>query len=385
MPTVPLLRLSFLLGACPNGLPMRHIGEGWFMHRFLTIVGVYFLVSLCDPAHRVQAQSTLRSEAARIGFCMGNAAWEAGTRGHESCYTNTLKREFNSVSTRAQLCMAVCHPSETSYNFGEADAVFDFAEQNKMKVWAHCLLSTQDNPATLPGWIKGKSRDQLLAIVRDHLHTVINRYKNRGIVIAWSVVNEPCKSGFFQSAIGPDWIEKVLQYAYEADPNTPLLLNEYGVERGPAGDKPKWERFYGMVKGLKERGVPIHAVGFQGYFELDTNMNDVANAMRRFQDIGIKVHLTEVAVRVHARNPSLDTLQAQGKKLREILRTCLDAPNCEVMTIFGITDKLHWLVLAGHTDAPVIFDGNFNPKPAYDAVMAELQSHGPKVRWTPAR
>ena len=46
--------------------------------------------------------------------------------------------------------------------------------------------------------------------------------------------------------------------------------------------------------------MPIHAVGFQGYFELNAKMSDVADAMRRFQDLGIKVHLTEVAVRVHA-------------------------------------------------------------------------------------
>jgi endo-1,4-beta-xylanase len=138
-----------------------------------------------------------------------------------------------------------------------------------------------------------------------------------------------------------------------------------------------------MVKGLQERKVPIHAVGFQGYFEMDTKMNEVADAMRRFQAIGIKVHLTEVAVRVHARNPSPDMLQAQGEKYREILRTCLDAPNCDLMTIFGITDKLHWLVLSGQAEAPVIFDGNYNPKPAYGSLLAELKSRGPKVQWIP--
>ena len=142
--------------------------------------------------------------------------------------------------------------------------MFDFAEKHKMKVWAHCLLSTQDNAATLPGWIKGKGRVQLLAIVRDHLHTVINRYKSRGLVLAWSVVNEPCKRGFFERAIGPDWIEKVLQYAYEADSHTPLLLNEYGVERGPAGDQRKWERFYGIVKGLKEAACQFTLWGSRG-------------------------------------------------------------------------------------------------------------------------
>ena len=353
------------------------------MNRYVRIAGLW--ACLMVPFEGLRAQSALRSEAARVGFYVGNAAWEAGTRGHESGYTNTLKREFNSVSTRAQLCLAVCHPAENRYNFSEADAVFDFAEQNDMKVWAHCLLSTQDNGATLPSWIKGKNRDQLLAILRDHLHTVINRYKSRGLVLAWSVVNEPCKHGFFQRAIGADWIAKALQFAHEADPNTPLLLNEYGVERGPAGDPAKWEQFYGMVKGFKEQGVPIHAVGFQGYFELDTKMDKVGEAMRRFQELGIKVHLTEVAVRVHARNPASETLQAQGNKFREILSTCLEAPNCELMTIFGVTDKLHWLVLSGQVEAPVIFDANYNPKPAYVSLLTELKSHARKLKWIPTK
>ena len=352
---------------------------------FMTIAGLCLAMLLWVPRCPVYAQTTLRSEADRIGFRIGNAAWESGTRGHESRYTNTLKKEFNSVSTRAQLCMAVCHPAEETYDFREADAVFDFAEQNQMELWAHCLLSTQDNSATLPNWIKGKGREELLVILRNHLHTVINRYKNRGIVIAWSVVNEPCKSGFFQRAIGPDWIEKVLQYALEADPHTPLLLNEYGIERGPAGNRSKWEQFYGMVRGFRDRGVPIHAVGFQGYFELNTNLKDVADAMRRFQEIGVKVHLTEVAVRVHSRNPSPDKLQAQGEKFREILRTCLDAPNCDLMTVFGVTDKLHWLILTGHAEAPVIFDEEYAPKPAYGSLMAELESRGPKAKWDPGR
>lgn len=59
--------------------------------------------------------------------------------------------------------------------------------------------------------------------------------------------------------------------------------------------------------------------------------------------------------------------------------------NGELMTIFGVTDKPHWLVLSGHADAPVIFDGYFDPKPAYGSLLAELQSRGPKVKWTPTR
>ncbi|MHB8902344.1 MAG: endo-1,4-beta-xylanase [Thermoguttaceae bacterium] len=50
------------------------------------------------------------------------------------------------------------------------------------------------------------------------------------------------------------------------------------------------------------------------------------------------------------------------------------------MTVFGITDKLHWLVRAGHAEAPVIFDDDYHPKPAYDSLLGELKSRELKVR-----
>ena len=61
------------------------------------------------------------------------------------------------------------------------------------------------------------------------------------------------------------------------------------------------------------------------------------------------------------------------------------APNCDLMTIFGVTDKLHWLVLSGQVEAPVIFDANYNPKPAYGSLLTELKSHAPKLKWIPTK
>jgi len=46
----------------------------------------------------------------------------------------------------------------------------------------------------------------------------------------------------------------------------------------------------------------------------------------------------------------------------------------EVMTVFGVTDKLHWLVLSGNQEAPVLFDRQYRPKPAYHALLEELGS-----------
>ncbi len=323
-------------------------------------------------AQFTEAQSTLRSQADPCGFLVGCAAWESGSKGHEPAYTATLAREFNLVATRAQLCTGVAQPHRGNYQFGEADQVFEFARQHKMKVWGHCLLSTQDNPATLPPWIKngGFSREELLAIMREHLHAVIGRY--RGRAVAWSVVNEPIKTdAFWRKNVGVDWIEQALRFAHEADPQACLLINEFGIERGPK-DGDKWKQFYALVKSLKAKGVPLHAVGFQSYFDGSTNLADVADAMKLFADIGIQVHVTELAVLVGTDAPTPEQLQQQAAVYRSVLQTCLAAPNCKVMTIFGVTDKLHWLVRNGRRESPLLFDGQYRPKPAYHALLDEL-------------
>ena len=349
-------------------------------HRFLMSRSKARVVAMClvsawvlGTACVAAAQSTLRAQADGLGFLVGCAAWEAGTKGHETAYMATLAREFNLVATRAQLCTGVVQPNRGSYQFAEADEVFEFARQHKMKVWGHCLLSTQDNSATLPGWIKdgGFSREELLGIMREHLHAVIGRY--RGRAVAWSVVNEPMREdAFWRRRVGEDWIEHALRFAHEADPQATLLLNEFGIERGPK-DGEKWTKFYGLVKSMKAKGVPIHAVGFQSYFDSSTNLADVADGMKLFADLGVKVHVTELAVRVHTASPSPQQLQEQAAIYRSVLKTCLAAPNCEVMTVFGVTDKLHWLVLSGNPEAPVLFDRQYRPKPAYHALLDEFE------------
>ncbi|MBM4024564.1 MAG: endo-1,4-beta-xylanase [Planctomycetes bacterium] len=320
------------------------------------------------------AQTTLRSEAEKRGFLIGCAAWESGTNGHEPAYTETLAREFNLISTRAQLCTGVVQRMRGIYNFEEADKVFDFAHTHQMKVYGHCLVSSQDNSATLPGWIKdgGFSRDELLVILREHLHTVAKRYRDR--VAVWNVVNEPIREGcFWRKNVGADWVEQALRFTHEADPNATLLINEFKVERGPA-DGPKWTQFYALVESMKAQGAPIHAVGLQCYFDRSTAVQDLAHAMKLFADIGVKVYVTELAVRVYTDVPTPQHLQGQAAMYRSVLKTCLEAPNCNAMTVFGVTDKLHWLVLRqGAKESPVLFDRRYQPKPAYYALLDELK------------
>jgi endo-1,4-beta-xylanase len=174
--------------------------------------------------------------------------------------------------------------------------------------------------------------------------------------------------------VGEDWVEQALRFVHEADPEATLLINEFKVERGPA-DGEKWTQFYSLVKSMKGKRVPIHAVGLQCYFDPSTHVVDLANAMKLFADIGVRVYITELAVRVYTDAPTPQQLQRQADTYRSVLRTCLEAPNCNAMTIFGVTDKLHWLVLRqGAKESPVVFDRQYQPKPAYYALLDELKS-----------
>jgi len=79
----------------------------------------------------------------------------------------------------------------------------------------------------IPAWVfhddKGNllTRDALLARMRDHIHTVVGRYK--GKIQSWDVVNEALnedgtmRDSLWHKIIGDDYIEKAFQYAHEAD------------------------------------------------------------------------------------------------------------------------------------------------------------------------
>src|SRR5438094_1833132 len=78
------------------------------------------------------------------------------------------------------------------------------------------------------------SRDTLLARLRDHIHTVVGRYKGR--IKGWDVVNEALQAnGLMRPSpwykiIGEDYVANAFQFAYEADPKAELYYNDYGLE-----------------------------------------------------------------------------------------------------------------------------------------------------------
>lgn len=290
-------------------------------------------------------------------------------------YAYILKREFNILTTENALKFGPVHPQREAYSFSDADYIISFAERNGMKVRGHTLVWHQQ----LPSWVAqgNYSREEWISILREHIMTVVGRYKGR--IYAWDVVNEAIaddgtlRDTIWLRNIGPEYIEMAFRWAHEADPQAILFYNDYGAE----GLNVKSNATYNLVKSLLEKGVPIHGVGLQMHLSLENPLNpqEVEANIKRLNDLGLEVHITEMDVRI--RMPARwEDLIEQAKIYRDILRACLSVERCKAFVIWGFTDKYSWI--PGHFSgygAALIFDESYVPKPAYYFIAETLVEH----------
>ena len=328
------------------------------------------------------AQS-LRQRADKSGILVGTAV--DPRRFNESSYTETLAREFNLVEPENVMKWGTIRPTQNSFNFGPGDQVVAFARKHGMKVRGHCLLWSEYNPAWLE---KGNfTPEQLSAMLHEHITKVMKHYA--GKVFAWDVVNESfLADGSVETSIwydspgigmkgrGTAYIEQAFRWAHEADPKALLFYNDYDTE----GINAKSDAIYEMVKDFKRRGVPIDGVGIQAHiFNADMKeLSSIAANLTRLVALGLQVHITEmdVALPVDAQGRLLDQsdLTKQAEVYRLIASACFQQPGCTAFQTWGFTDKYTWIpeYTKGKKGAPLLFDQNYAPKPAYKAVADAL-------------
>jgi endo-1,4-beta-xylanase len=231
----------------------------------------------------------------------------------------------------------------------------------------------------LPGWLTGGTftRDEVIAILRDHIMTVVGRY--RGKILAWDVVNEaiddatgqPRTNSFWFQRIGPDYIRMAFQFAHEADPNAVLYYNDFEAE----GLGTKSDGVFNLVSGLVNQGVPIGGVGWQMHkvnpFRISAANHSNA---QRLAGLGLEISFTELDVRIQLPSDP-QKLQQQALAYSDVVTFCLAEPNCAAVVSWGFTDKFSWVpgTFGGFGDA-LVFDANYVAKPAYTAMQSVLEA-----------
>src|SRR5688500_20154454 len=168
----------------------------------------------------------------RIGAVLdGRQIFERDARGAESVRTH-----FNSITPENHLKWALVHPQPQKYDFTAPDRFVGFGEKHGMFIVGHTLVWHNQTPRWVFADEKGNSvdRETLLRRMREHIFTVVGRYKGR--IKGWDVVNEALnqdgtmrQSPWFK-IIGEDYLVKAFQFAREADPNAELYYNDYDLE-----------------------------------------------------------------------------------------------------------------------------------------------------------
>ena len=334
------------------------------------------------PPPRAQDQPadyTLRDLADRDNIHIGAAVAIPALR-NDTVYADTLAREFNLVTPENVMKMDTIHPAQDRFDFSQGDTLVDFAEAHGMQVRGHTLVWHQQ----LPGWLTNGTftRDEAIQLLHDHIATVVGHYKGR--VQYWDVVNEAiADSGAglrdtpWRRLIGDDYIEMAFQFAHEADPDALLFYNDYGAE----GSGGKSDAIYAMVSDFVQRGVPINGVGFQSHFTVNAiPFSGINRNMQRLGALGLQVQITEMDDRYSGAATDA-ILQQQANDYSQLMDTCLNNSNCTAFVTWGLSDKASWLrttILGSYSNPtvePLLFDDDYQPKPAYYAVLDTLAQH----------
>ncbi|MFE4047847.1 endo-1,4-beta-xylanase [Streptomyces sp. YIM B13518] len=309
------------------------------------------------PQATAHAADTLGAAAAEKGRYFGAAV--AANHLGESPYTATLDREFNSVTPENEMKWDAVEPRRGTFLFSRADQIVDHARSKGMKVRGHTLVWHSQ----LPSWVSGLGASELRSAMNNHITQVMTHYKGR--IHSWDVVNEAFQDGGsgarrnspFQTKVGNGFIEEAFRTARAADPNAKLCYNDYNTD----GVNAKSDAVYAMVKDFTSRGVPIDCVGFQSHFNPNSPVpSDYRANLQRFADLGVDVQITELDIEGSGR--------AQATDYGNVTKACLAVTRCTGITVWGIPDKYSWR----SSGTPLLFDNNYNKKPAYDAVLSAL-------------
>ena len=325
------------------------------------------------------------------GMVIGVAINQRQFDGTDTAAVEIITKQFNQISPENALKFQPTQPAADRYTFDAADLYVQFGVERHMQVVGHNLVWHSQTG----GWVfqgadgKPADRDVLLARMRDHIHTVVGRYKGR--IHGWDVVNEAIdedgsmRKSPWQVGIGDDYIAKAFEFAHEADPDAELYYNDFNLEK-PA----KRAGVIKLVRDLQARKLRIDGIGNQAHWRLDTPaIPEIDQALVELHATGLKVMYTELDINLLPNTPRgadpavanpyanglPDEIQQQlARRYAEVFGVFLKHRDAVTrVTFWGLSDADSWLN-RGRMNYPLLWDRQRRPKPAFDAVVEVLRN-----------
>lgn len=374
------------------------------MNKFLNLaisgcITAIFSLSCCA---KQEMEPTLK-DAFAGKFYIGTALNREQYLGIDKKSDKIIQSQFNAIVAENCMKSERIQPNEGKFFFDDADKFVAFGEKHKMFITGHTLIWHSQ----VPSWFfvdkngKEVSRELLIERMRNHIHTVVGRYKGR--IKGWDVVNEAIedngsfrKSKFYQ-IIGEDFIKLAFQFAHEADPKAELYYNDYSMFL-PG----KREGVIRMVKSLQQQGVKIDGIGMQGHLGMDyPALEEEEKSIVEFGNLGVKVMITELDLSIlptprgnrGANIADMAAYEEQMNPYKKGVPTNVESEwqqryldffklflkHKDVITrvtLWGVSDRDSWknnFPVRGRTDYPLLFDRNFQAKPIVRMIIDEAK------------
>ncbi|MBU9712965.1 endo-1,4-beta-xylanase [Evansella tamaricis] len=310
-----------------------------------------------------------------------------------------LDKHFNSIVAENVMKPETIQPTEGNFNWAQADAMFDYAEEKGKLVRFHTLVwhsQTPDwffmdavgDPMVVDGEIlKPENLEEnkalLLERMETHVRSVVERYKGR--VDSWDVVNEVIDpnelDGFRKSEYylitGTDFIHRAFEIVAEMDPDSKLFYNDYNSHQ-PA----KRDFIYDMVVDMLNNGIRVDGIGHQTHINLEyPSIQYIRESIVKFADLGLDNQITELDIDIYTNDTeafgSADeipeemlTLQAiRYQELFTVFRELGD--HISNVTFWGIADDHSWLHNRPipRRNAPFVFDEQLQAKESFWSII----------------
>ncbi len=352
-----------------------------------------------------QLEVTLKG-AFESDFLMGVALSQRQVMNQPAGILNVAKKHFNAATAENAMKWESIQPTEGQFQWADADALVNFTQQNNWHLTGHVLLWHNQTPEWVFKDASGNDAGRALVLERlqKHVSTYMARYK--GKIPAWDVVNEALnedgtlRQSNWLNAIGEDYIELVFAMAHEADPQAELIYNDYNLWKPE-----KRAGAIRIVRNLKKKGIPIHAVGMQAHYGLNhpKDHQDIEDSIIAFAKEGVKVHITELDLTVlpfpdeenqgaditidmalqEKYNPFTEgiTPESEAQFAAEYLNLfkifLKHKDTIERVTLWGLNDGNSWRngwPMRGRTDYPLLLDRNNQLKPAAHKIIEYAQS-----------
>lgn len=348
------------------------------------------------------------------------------------CDSITAANEFKAYSLLDQQASQASEDGMPAMNYTNADAICEWAKENNLKIRGHALVwdhnMTQwffntdyaDNQTDESGNVTNRvDKDTMRARLASYIEQVITHFEEKypGVIYCWDVVNEgvdpdsaasgdKCKirrsrdgePNPFYYCVGDDYVQFSFKAARDTLDNIgntsiDLVYNDYNViysdKRTPIINLVKAINSYDNNRKLCD------TVGMQGYLGYGQQSNclgdylvsNVTDAIKELSRNGVKVQLTEMAMRNFVNTEEYEAAHAEfSKKLFTALADINTTTNNAFtsMSIWAFIDN----PILNYTDNTYdydittpysgLFDEVYTPKASFNEIYTALGGELPE-------